>query len=117
VTPIEETAMSVHALKPWTELVKLHADVESGSLAQSVFAIDLGAVATGDPTTPKVYRDPNAFFAATPKGTTFRVSRGRHRRPVPLAPLRAKCGTGVAAAVEVVGGNRVMVGDPCATFS
>lgn len=57
--------MSVHALKPWTELVKLHPDVESGSLAEAVFAIDLGAVATGDPTTPKVYREPDAFFAAT----------------------------------------------------
>lgn len=57
--------MSIHALKPWTELVKLHPDVESGSLAEAVFAIDLGAIATGDPTTPKVYRDPEAFFAAT----------------------------------------------------
>src|SRR5713226_4905469 len=57
--------MSIHALKPWTELVKLHPDVESGSLAEAVFAIDLGAVATRDPTTPKVYRDPVAFFAAT----------------------------------------------------
>lgn len=57
--------MSVHALKPWTELVKLHSDVESGSLAEAVFAIDLGAIATGDATTPKVYRDPDAFFAAT----------------------------------------------------
>src|SRR5436189_4654522 len=57
--------MSVHNLKPWTELVKLHPDVESGSLAEAVFAIDLGAIATGDSTTPKVYRDPDAFFAAT----------------------------------------------------
>jgi len=57
--------MSIHTLKPWTELVKLHPDVESGSLAEAVFAIDLGAVAAGDPTTPKVYRDPDAFFAAT----------------------------------------------------
>ena len=57
--------MSVHALKPWTELVKLHSDVESGSLAEAVFAIDLGAIATSDATTPKVYRDPDAFFAAT----------------------------------------------------
>lgn len=57
--------MSIHALKPWTELVKLHPDVESGSLAEAVFAIDLGAIATGDPTTPKVYRDADAFFAAT----------------------------------------------------
>jgi hypothetical protein len=58
-------SMSIHALKPWTELVKLHPDVESGSLAEAVFAIDLGKVAAGDPGAPKVYRDPDAFFAAT----------------------------------------------------
>jgi hypothetical protein len=52
-------------LKPWTELVALHPDVESGTLAESVFAIDLGAVATNDPGTPMGYRDPDAFFAAT----------------------------------------------------
>lgn len=57
--------MSIHALKPWTELVKLHPDVESGILAEAVFAIDLGAVAAGDANTPKVYRDADAFFAAT----------------------------------------------------
>src|SRR4030043_423473 len=57
--------MSVHTLRPWTELVKLHPDVESGSLAEAVFAIDLGAVATGDASTPKGDRDPDAFFAAT----------------------------------------------------
>ena len=57
--------MSVHTLRPWTELVKLHPDVESGSLAEAVFAIDLGSVATGDKATPKVYRDPDAFFTAT----------------------------------------------------
>jgi hypothetical protein len=39
--------------------------VESGSLAEAVFAIDLGAVAIGDPGTPTVYRDSDAFFAAT----------------------------------------------------
>jgi hypothetical protein len=57
--------MSIHALKPWTELVKLHSDVESGNLAEAVFAIDLGAVATRDKDAPKVYLDPDAFFAAT----------------------------------------------------
>ncbi|MGC9261431.1 MAG: ATP-binding protein [Phycisphaerae bacterium] len=57
--------MTILTLKPWTELVKLHPDVESGSLAEAVFAIDLGAIATGDQTTPTVYRDPDAFFAAT----------------------------------------------------
>jgi hypothetical protein len=45
---IELTHMSIHALKRWTEIVKLRPDVESGSLAEAVFAIDLGAVATGE---------------------------------------------------------------------
>ncbi len=57
--------MSIHTLKPWTELVKLHPDVESGELTEAMFALDLGAVATEDPASPKVYRDPDAFFAAT----------------------------------------------------
>ena len=57
--------MSVHALKPWTELVRLHPDVESGSLAEAVFAIDLGGIATQDEGVPRVYLDPDAFFAAT----------------------------------------------------
>ncbi len=57
--------MSIHTLKPWSELVRLHPDVENGSLAEAVFAIDLGAIATRDATTPKVYLDPEAFFAAT----------------------------------------------------
>lgn len=57
--------MSIHSLKPWTELVKLHPDVESGSLAEAVFAIDLGALSAKDPTAPPVYRDPDAFFMAT----------------------------------------------------
>ncbi|NOT00635.1 MAG: DUF499 domain-containing protein [Phycisphaerales bacterium] len=57
--------MSVHNLKPWTELVKLHPDVESGELTEAMFALDLGAIATNDPAAPKVYRDPDAFFAAT----------------------------------------------------
>jgi hypothetical protein len=57
--------MSVHALKPWTELVKLHPDVEAGNLPEAVFAIDLGAIAERDPNVPVVNRDPEAFFRAT----------------------------------------------------
>lgn len=56
---------SARGLRPWTEIVKLHPDVESGELAEAVFAIDLGAVWARDPQTPFVYRDPDAFFAAT----------------------------------------------------
>jgi hypothetical protein len=57
--------MSTHALRPWTDLVKLHPDVEAGALTEAVFAIDLGAIAAGDPNVPVVYRDPEEFFRAT----------------------------------------------------
>lgn len=57
--------MSTRALRPWTDLVKLHPDVEGGTLTEAVFAIDLGAIASGDPSVPVVNRDPEAFFRAT----------------------------------------------------
>ena len=57
--------MSTHALRPWTDLVKLHPDVEAGALTEAVFAIDLGAIAANDPNVPMVNRDPEAFFRAT----------------------------------------------------
>ncbi len=57
--------MSTYTLRPWTDLVKLHPDVEAGALTEAVFAIDLGAIAAGDPNVPVVNRDPEAFFRAT----------------------------------------------------
>lgn len=57
--------MDVHGLRPWTDFVKLHPDVESGQFTQATFAIDLGAIAAEDLTVPPVYRDPEAFFRAT----------------------------------------------------
>ena len=57
--------MSTHALRPWTDLVKLHPDVEAGALTEVVFAIDLGAIAANDPNVPVVNWDPEAFFRAT----------------------------------------------------
>ncbi len=57
--------MNTRALRPWTELVKLHPDVEGGALTEAVFAIDLGAIAAGDLNVPVVNRDPEAFFRAT----------------------------------------------------
>ncbi|MGB9610525.1 MAG: ATP-binding protein, partial [Bryobacteraceae bacterium] len=57
--------MSTSTLRPWTDTVKLHPDVESGALTEAVFAIDLGAIAAGDPNVPVVNRDPEAFFRAT----------------------------------------------------
>jgi len=57
--------MSIHTLRPWTDLVKLHPDVEAGVLTEATFAIDLGAIAANDPNVPVVNRDPEEFFKAT----------------------------------------------------
>jgi hypothetical protein len=57
--------MSTRALRPWTELVKLRPDAETRALTEAVFAIDLGAIAAGDPNVPVVNRNPEAFFRAT----------------------------------------------------
>ena len=57
--------MSATSLRPWTELTRLHPDVEAGTLAESVYALDLGAIAAGDRQAPAVYRDAQAFFRAT----------------------------------------------------
>ncbi len=57
--------MSLSTLRPWSELVRLHPDVEAGSLTDALFAIDLGAIAARDANVPVVYRDPGAFFRAT----------------------------------------------------
>ncbi len=57
--------MNIHTLRPWSEMVKLHPDVEAGAFTEAVFAIDLGAIAAGDPEVPVVNRDPEAFFRAT----------------------------------------------------
>jgi predicted AAA+ superfamily ATPase len=57
--------MTVYNLKQWTDLVKLHPDVEAGNLTEAVFAIDLGAIDEKDPNVPAVNRDPEAFFRAT----------------------------------------------------
>ncbi len=64
--------MTTHVLRPWTDMVKLHPDVEAGALTEAVFAIDLGAIAAGDPNVPIVNRDPEAFFRATYLTTDLR---------------------------------------------
>ena len=46
--------MSTRAFRPWTELVKLHSDVEARALTEAVFAIDLGAIAEGAERVPAV---------------------------------------------------------------
>ena len=57
--------MSTRTLRPWTDLVGLHPDVEAGTFTEATFAIDLGAVAAGDPNVPVVNRDAREFFRAT----------------------------------------------------
>ncbi|MFL6208742.1 MAG: ATP-binding protein [Pyrinomonadaceae bacterium] len=57
--------MSSYTLRPWTDVVELHPDVESDNLTESVFAIDVGAIAANDKRVPHVNRDAEAFFRAT----------------------------------------------------
>jgi hypothetical protein len=84
--------MTTHVLRPWTDCVALHPDVQAGSLTESTFAIDLGAVAACDPTAPPVYRDPFAFFKAT----------------YLTADLRKLLGEVLSALAGSGGGNRVL---------
>jgi uncharacterized protein len=57
--------MSAQIFRPWTDVVKLHPDVESDNLPEAIFAIDLGAIAEKDPNVPVVNREPESFFRAT----------------------------------------------------
>lgn len=61
-----------YALRPWTEIVHLDRDVERDNLTESVFAIDVGAIAANDKNVPHVNRDPEAFFRATYLTTDLR---------------------------------------------
>jgi hypothetical protein len=57
--------MPNHALKPWSQVVYLHSDVEAGDTAIATYAIDLGALVAGDVNVPRVYRNATDFFEAT----------------------------------------------------
>jgi hypothetical protein len=57
--------MSGQNLRPWSQVVRLHADVERGDTAVAAYAIDLGALVEGDRNIPAVYRQPRDFFAVT----------------------------------------------------
>ena len=52
-------------LKPWTQVVRLHPDVESEDTARATYAIDLGALVAKDASVPPTYRDAYSFFRAT----------------------------------------------------
>lgn len=55
--------MSQTQLESWWESSEPHADVRSGELPESVFAIDLGAVINGN--APPVYQNPVDFYEKT----------------------------------------------------
>ncbi|MFB0536081.1 MAG: DUF499 domain-containing protein [Anaerolineae bacterium] len=65
--------MSDTQLRPWSQIVHLHPDVEAGDTAVATYAIDLGALVGGDRNVPRVYRQPKDFFAAT------HLTSGLHR--------------------------------------
>lgn len=64
--------MSHTTLRTWTDICKLHPDVEAGNLTEAVFAVDLGAIWARDVNVPAVNRDPRAFFQATYLTTDLR---------------------------------------------
>jgi hypothetical protein len=57
--------MTSQTLRPWSQVVHLHPDVEAGDTAVATYAIDLGALVAGDPHIPRVYRQAGDFFAVT----------------------------------------------------
>lgn len=58
------TPSLAYALRPWTDVVRPHADVASGDLAMGTYAANLAKVAMTHEAEP-VYADAEAFFAAT----------------------------------------------------
>lgn len=64
--------MTTAQLRPWSQIVSLDHDVESGNTAVAAYAIDLGALVAGDPRIPRVYRRPADFFAVTHLTTGLR---------------------------------------------
>jgi hypothetical protein len=57
--------MSARPFPLWTNVVRLHPDVELDNLPEAIFAIDLGAIAENDSNVPVVNREPESFFRAT----------------------------------------------------
>jgi len=72
--------MTTTTLRPWTDLVKLHSDVEPSALTEAVCAIDLSAIAAKDAKVSAVDRNPKAFFRPThffvlPRNNEFLTKR------------------------------------------
>ena len=61
---MSSTPQPAYALRPWTDVVRPHADVASGDLAMGTYAANIAKVAMTLDAEP-VYADAEAFFAAT----------------------------------------------------
>lgn len=92
---------SRETLRPWTQCVRLNADVESGNTAIATYAIDLGAVFAGDKNVPKVYREASPFFKAT-----YPTSSMRRLMEEVLARLAGKSGDRVLQLRSPFGGGK-----------
>ena len=57
--------MTTVQLHTWDQVTQLHSDVEAGNPTEALFTVDLGGIATADPSVPAVYREPESFFRAT----------------------------------------------------
>lgn len=55
----------VRQLRPWTDVVRPHADVASGDLAMGTYAANLAAVAYATGNAPSVYTDAREFYTST----------------------------------------------------
>src|SRR4051794_31579442 len=54
-----------YTLRPWTDVVRPHADVASGDLAMGTYAANLAAVTYRGESSPSVYADAGEFFGST----------------------------------------------------
>lgn len=65
LTAAQAISSPATTLKPWTDVVTPHPDIQQGRLEMSTYAADLWAVASGGERCPLVYRTAESFFAAT----------------------------------------------------
>lgn len=56
---------TAYTLKPWSDVVRPHADVRSGELSMGTYAANLAAVALGERRGAGVYENAEEFFAST----------------------------------------------------
>jgi len=63
--PAKKAKLAAEALRPWSQVVRLNADVADGKTSVAAYAIDLGALVAGDTRIPAIYRQASSFFQYT----------------------------------------------------